>query len=254
MEFGYDWPWTHGHLLVGLLALLGLALGLWRRLRPAWLGVLGLIGLWGVSSHWIIHERFLFNRPMPLPTARFLQSGGGRVLDLGAGSGRATIGVLRDRPRAEVTAVDIFANHYGIPDNSRERLLRNAQAAGVADRLRVQVGDMRQLPFTDERFDAALSVAAVDHLSQADVMKTFAEVRRVLKPGGEFLVVAINRDGWMRFVFPLLHGHYFGSRPMRLRWLQRFADAGYELIEEGQVPGALYLLARTPSTVPTSPP
>lgn len=252
MDFGYHWIWTHGHLLVGVLALAGLG---WarRRLHPALLAGLALIGLWGVASFWIIQERFLFNRPVPLPTARFLPGGAGRVLDLGAGSGRATIGVLRDRPLAEVTALDLFANSFGIPDNSGDRLLKNVAAAGYAGRVRVQVGDMRKLPFTDEKFDAALSVAAVDHLRHDDVMKTFAEVRRVLKPGGEMLVVAINRDGWMRFVFPFLHGHYFGSRPMREIWRQRFVDAGYTVIEDGSVPGALYMLARTPPASPALP-
>jgi SAM-dependent methyltransferase len=254
MDYGYDWPWTHGHLLVGIAALAGLGLALARR-APRWLlTLLGVVGLWGVTSFWIIQQRFLFNKPVPVPTARFLPGGGGRVLDLGAGSGRATVGVLRDREAAEVTAVDIFADSFGIPDNSAERLLRNVAAAGYSGRAKVQVGDMRKLPFTDEKFDAALSVAAVDHLKHDDVMQTFAEVRRVLRPGGEFLVMAINRDGWMRFVFPLLHGHYFGSRPMRQIWLQRFHDAGYEVIEIGTVPGALYILGRTPAAAaPPSP-
>lgn len=259
MDFGYDWPWTHGHLLVGLVAFAGLGLAWLRRARPWLLLLLGVVGLWGVTSFWIIHHRFLFNLPVPVPTARFLASGSGRVLDLGAGSGRATVGLLHDRPGAEVIAVDIFGDRFGIPDNTAARLLQNVAAAGYAGRARVQVGDMRKLPFTDEKFDAAMSVAAVDHLRHEDVLKTFAEARRVLKPGGEFLVVAINRDAWMRFVFPFLHGHYFGSRPMREIWRQRFLDAGYQVIEDGSVPGALYMLARTPeapstTTAPTAPP
>ncbi len=246
MDFGYDWPWTHGHLIVGLLSLTLLGIGWYRGWRRALLGVLTLIGLWGVISFWIIHERFLFNRPVPIPSAEFLKSGQGTVLDLGAGSGRATIGVLRDRPQAQVVAVDIFASHYGIPDNSAERLLRNVQVAGFAGRARVQPGDIRALPFTNERFDAAISVAVIDHFRGEDVKKTFAEVRRVLKPGGDFLFVVINRDPWMKFVFPFLHGHYFGSRPMRDRWLQRCREAGYDVVEVGTQPGALYVLARTP--------
>ena len=98
---------------------------------------------------------------------------------------------------------------------------------------------MRQMPFTSERFDAAIRSPT----SGADVMKTFADVKRVLRPGGDFLIVVINRDAWMKFVFPLLHGHYFGSRPMRELWLIRFRDAGYTVIEDGHLPGCLYMLA-----------
>lgn len=246
MNFGYDWPWTHGHLIVGIVFLALLAVGWRRRWHRGILGLLGVLALWGLTSFWIIHQRFLFNQPVPIPSAKFLASGIGTVLDLGAGSGRSTIGVLRDRPGAQVIAVDLFGKNYGIPDNGADRLLRNVQAAGYAGRVVVQPGDMRQLPFATERFDAAISVAAVDHLSHTDILRTFAEVRRVLKPGGDFLIIVINRDPWMRFVFPFLHGHYFGSRPIRDRWLQRFADSGFRLIEDGRIPGALYLLAQTP--------
>ena len=247
MEFGYDLIWTHGHLGLALVFLALLIVGLRLRFRRALLFALSVGMAWGLVSHWIIHERFLFNRPVPIPSAQFLAAGHGQVLDLGAGPGRATVGVLRDRPGAQVTAVDIFATTYGISDNQPERLLRNVQAAGFQGRAVVQPGDMRQLPFPAGRFDAAISVAAIDHLSDADIRKTLAEVRRVLRPGGDFLIIAINRDAWMRFVFPFFHGHYFGSRPMRQRWLDRFRDAGYVLVEEGRLPGCLYVLGRTPA-------
>ena len=45
---------------------------------------------------------------MALPTEQFLASGAGRVVDIGAGSGRAAIGLLLARPRTTVTGVDIL--------------------------------------------------------------------------------------------------------------------------------------------------
>ena len=45
--------------------------------------------------------------PLELPTEQFLSSGAGRVVDIGAGSGRAAVGLLLARPRVTVTAVDI---------------------------------------------------------------------------------------------------------------------------------------------------
>lgn len=246
MDFGYDWPWTHGHLLAGLL-FLALAALAWRLRWRTWVRLLFATGaFWGLASFWIIQQKFLFNAPVPIPTPKFLASGTGRVLDLGAGSGRATVGVLRDRPGAQVVALDIFAQNYGIPDNNAARLLANVKAAGFEGRAVVKTGDMRHLPFTTERFAAALSVAAVDHLSGRDVMRAFAEVKRVLEPGGDWLIVAVNRDAWMKFVFPLLHGGYFGSRPMRLVWLDRFRQAGFSVVEDGAVPGGLYVLGRSP--------
>ena len=86
------------------------------------------------------------------------------MLELGAGSGRATVGFLLARPEARVTALDAYRGYFGIDDNTPERLMRNARTAGVDGRVQVQVADMRTLPFDAGRFDAAFSVAAIDHL------------------------------------------------------------------------------------------
>ena len=47
------------------------------------------------------------------------------------------------------------------------------------------------LPFDDETFDVVLCTASVDYLTRP--VEVFAEVARVLKPGGLFLVVFSNR-------------------------------------------------------------
>ena len=142
------------------LALLGWRLN-WRR------GIIvtsGLLSLWGVAGAIAMHYAVQIASPQRLATESFIPAGRGDVLELGAGSGRATIGLLFARPEARVTALDAYRGYFGIDDNTPERLLRNARAAGVADRVQVQVADMRRLPFEADRFDAAFSVAAIDHL------------------------------------------------------------------------------------------
>jgi methylase of polypeptide subunit release factors len=62
------------------------------------------------------------SRPAALPTPHFLESGSGRVLDGGAGSGRSTLMVLLARPRATVVALDLFREGYGIGGNAPDRL------------------------------------------------------------------------------------------------------------------------------------
>jgi methylase of polypeptide subunit release factors len=54
------------------------------------------------------------NLPLELPTQQFLSRGAGRVLDGGAGSGRASLMVLLERPQAEVLAVDLYQGYFGI--------------------------------------------------------------------------------------------------------------------------------------------
>lgn len=51
-----------------------------------------------------------------------------------------------------------------------------------------RVADMTALPWADATFDAALSTSVISHNLRADIFKSISEVRRVLKPGGLFLV------------------------------------------------------------------
>lgn len=243
-DFGYSWPFSLGHFLVFAVALTVVALGIWRGWRPWLVGVFVLLAIWGVAGGAAMHYAVQINEPLRLPTNAFLASGAGHVLDLGAGSGRATVGVLLARRNARVTAVDLYSGYYGIDDNTPGRLKRNAAIAGVGDRVDVRTADMRQLPFGAGEFDAAISVAAVDHLSWPDIDRALRETARVLKPGGQFLVVSLNPDGWVHVAMPFsIHGHgYWGRSPTRERWRDAFAASGFDVAESGTAPATLYWL------------
>jgi SAM-dependent methyltransferase len=49
------------------------------------------------------------------------------------------------------------------------------------------VSDMSALPWSDETFDAVLSISAIHHHQRQEIVRTLGEVRRVLKPGGLLL-------------------------------------------------------------------
>jgi SAM-dependent methyltransferase len=49
------------------------------------------------------------------------------------------------------------------------------------------VSDMSALPWSDETFDAVLSISAIHHHQRQEILWTLGEVRRVLKPGGLLL-------------------------------------------------------------------
>lgn len=249
-DFAYSWMLSWGHLVIGVVAL-ALALVSWRRRwRRAITVVLGVVATWGVCGAVAMHYAVQIASPQRLATESFLASGRADVLELGAGSGRATIGVLRARPDVSVTALDAYQGYYGIADNGPERLMRNVRAAGVADRVTVRIADMRTLPFADGRFDAAFSVAAIDHLRWADVTRTLRETARVLKAGGELLIVNLNNDAWVKVAMPWsLHGHgYWSSTQQRQRWTDALEDAGFTVVETGTRPAIVYFLARTRSS------
>jgi ubiquinone/menaquinone biosynthesis C-methylase UbiE len=185
---------------------------------------------------------------MELPTERFLTSGAGRVLDAGAGSGRAAVGVLLARPKATVTGLDIYKGYWGIDDNTPDRFMMNARIGGVEGRASVQTGDMRQMPFSDGAFDAVVSSYAIDHLNRDGTVRAIAEVARVLKPRGEFLLLIVNVNWRVWLISPHAIAHHPGQDPARWRGL--LERAGFTVEEDGTAPATRYFMATKTDRAP----
>ncbi|HEY6617328.1 MAG TPA: hypothetical protein VIZ32_22530, partial [Vicinamibacterales bacterium] len=87
-----------------------------------------------------------------------------------------------------------------------------------------------------------------DHLNRDGVERTLAEVTRVLRPEGQFLLMVVNPDIWTRIAMPFLHGHgYFGGPAHPERWRSQLSAAGLEVVEEGTQPASLYFLTQKAS-------
>jgi SAM-dependent methyltransferase len=95
-----------------------------------------------------------------------------RVLELAAGTGALTRELVGAIPDAEITATDL---------NDAMVAFGRARAPGAA----WQRADAMQLPFDDARFDAVACQFGV--MFVPDKPASYAEVRRVLAPGGTFL-------------------------------------------------------------------
>jgi SAM-dependent methyltransferase len=238
-DFGYSVSLRYA-MMVPLILAGGLAaIAIWRSWSRWILVPLVIVTVWAVTA--VVALNAMLNRPMPVPTDRFLTSGSGRVLDVGAGSGRAAIGVLLARPRTTAMGVDIYSGYWGIDENTPERFMKNARIAGVDARAAARVGDMRELPFGDAEFDAVVSSYAIDHLRLAERPKAIGEVARVLKPGGEFLLMVIHVDWRTWLVSPIL-AHHPSATPEPWRALLR--ENGFNLEEEGTRFTTLYFLAK----------
>lgn len=247
IDFGYPWWLSYGHLVI-LLPSLAVLFAAWRReWRRGWLLAFGALAAWAATSMFVTRS-FNVNGRAPLPTENFLKSGVGHVLDIGAGTGRSSIMVLGARPKATLAAVDLFGDsfghHFGSNGDPRNRLLANLKAAGVADRATIETGDMRKLPFAAESFDAIVSAYAMDHVGREGARQALAEAHRVVKPGGDFLLVLVGNDRWTKFAYgPMLtHG---GTRDPAW-WSEEARQAGFTLEEEGSSPATIFLLLRRP--------
>lgn len=140
---------------------------------------------------------------------------GSRVLDLGAGVGRHALWLAGQGHRAVAL------------DAAPEGLAEIDKAGGVETHL----GRMHDLPFQDASFDHVLSWNVIYHGDEDILLRTIAEIRRVLKPGGTYLGTMlskrrlpyeqakydggreISRNAWV-FDAPgtdKIHPHYFCS-------------------------------------------
>ena len=111
---------------------------------------------------------------------RMAAQAGGRVLELGCGTGRVTIPVAR--AGADVVGVDRSAEMLG---HARKRA-RRSRLKGHVSWLR---GDIRLLPFRKSaRFDLVMAPYGIlqSLVRESDLKATLAAVGRVLAPGGIF--------------------------------------------------------------------
>ncbi len=105
----------------------------------------------------------------------------GDVLDIGSGDG-AIAQLLAPRTRS-ITCLD-----------RSDRMIAAAKKR-LADQknVRFNVGDMHELPFDDESFDAVLLFNTLTYAHKPE--RAVAEARRVLRPGGNLIVITLSAHG-----------------------------------------------------------
>ncbi len=106
----------------------------------------------------------------------------------------------------------------------------------------LSAADIRYLPYPDETFHWAISVATYHHIrGEEERLKSFQELKRVLKPGGEAFITVWNRwqpKFWFRhreLLVPwrmksktLYRYYYLFSYPELEKLIKK---AGFELLE-----------------------
>lgn len=103
---------------------------------------------------------------------------GARVLDIGSGLGGMDLLLVTAHGAGHVTGIDVDA---WLVEEARDLAGRH----GLGDRLAFRVVTPGPLPFADGAFDVVVSKDAMIHIP--DKAALYAEVLRVLAPGGRFL-------------------------------------------------------------------
>jgi ubiquinone/menaquinone biosynthesis C-methylase UbiE len=125
---------------------------------------------WGISFGEIGHRQVLGKLtkllgPRPGPY--------GDSLEIGAGTGYFSLNLLQTGVVRDATCTDISPGMLAT-------LERNAEQLGLP--VTTAACDAAELPFEDESFDLVLGHAVLHHLP--DLPRAFAELTRVLRPGG----------------------------------------------------------------------
>lgn len=148
---------------------------------------------------------------------------GQQILDIGCGVGTTAIRIARDYD-AQVTAVDIAPLML-------DRARRNIHAAGVAQRVTVERGDVLALRFGENSFDRVLAEAVTMFVDRPHAAQ---ELVRVCRPGGRVLTTEFF---WRRPPTPEARAIFLGeicpgmSFDTLEDWVQIYRDAGLREVE-----------------------
>jgi ubiquinone/menaquinone biosynthesis C-methylase UbiE len=191
-DYGLDSPVIVAvELAVGAVALVAAALFWLLRATPLLWSVAILFGGYSLLNAlgMIRYSRWgkLRLRDQALSLVRV--GGDEQVLDVGCGRGLLLVGAASHLTTGRAVGVDRWIRG-ALSHNGPEGALQNATLEGVADRVVVQEGDARALPFADNTFDVALSNFVVHEMdSRADRERMLSEIVRVLRPGGRMALV-----------------------------------------------------------------
>jgi demethylmenaquinone methyltransferase/2-methoxy-6-polyprenyl-1,4-benzoquinol methylase len=120
------------------------------------------------------------------------------ILDLATGTADLAIAVAKRNPQAHILGMDISEKMLDI---GKEKVMHQ----NLANQIELRLGDAASLPFEDDSFDAITVAFGVRNFE--DLGKGLSEISRVLKPGGQAVVLEFSMPE--RFPVKQFYRFYF---------------------------------------------
>ena len=145
----------------------------------------------------------------------------GAILDIGCGTGRLLRAAQQRFHSARLEGVDAAA---GMVSHANSLLPQGSP-------VHIQQATAEDLPFPDHVFDLVFSTMTFHHW--ADQARGAAEIRRVLAPGGRWILVDFVASGVVGIVARVVSG---GRFPRRAALEALLAGAGLRIVDQRPVP------------------
>ncbi|CAN5890337.1 hypothetical protein BH11PSE1_BH11PSE1_25240 [soil metagenome] len=240
-DFGWGPGWMNGLAIAALIALAA-AVVLQLTHPGAWPLAFALVAASGLLlTGNAVMRSFRRTDHVVLPMVDLLSSDHDLVLDAGCGSGRTAIALSRILKKGKVVGLDRFDAGY-IDDGGRALLDKNLKLAGLAGKVQVETGDLTDMAFAENHFEAVVSTHVYDHLGPQK-LKALGETHRVLKPGGRFLM-AVWVPGLTMFAVANVLSLFLTTKA---QWRDLAVTAGFRVLDEGMFNHAWFVLLEKPA-------
>ena len=147
-----------------------------------------------------------------------------RILDIGCGVGSLTIQIKQMYPKADVIGLECDP---GVIEIAR----LTAEQKGV--QITLDLGMAFHLPYLDHSFDRVFSSLVFHHLTTENRKSAMHEIYRVIRPGGELLIVDIGKpcNGNGSLTSRFLHGLKEGDDNKNGLLPTMMRDAGFSKVK-----------------------
>lgn len=158
---------------------------------------------------------------------------GEAVLEIGFGTGHSLVEIARSvGETGKACGIDLTPEMVEL---AKKRL----EKEGLAERVELNKGDAREMPYRDRQFDGVYMAGTLELFDTPDIPRVLAEVKRVLKPTGRLVLASMTKEGhegsrvlrsyeWIHRKFP----RYASCRPIYVEDSVRSAGFEIEIAEE----------------------